>query len=58
MSLLRRIGSIKYRSSGTQSLSRRVEPGRMDRERGFIRCLVTLLDDNVFTCDIDVSGWA
>lgn len=56
MALLRRIGSIKQRSSGTQSLPRRVDPGRVERERGNVRCLVTLLDDNLFTCDIDVSG--
>ena len=28
----------------------------MQREKGMIRCQVTLLDDSVFTCDVDVSS--
>lgn len=27
----------------------------VQREKGMIRCQVTLLDDRVFTCDVDVS---
>ena len=27
----------------------------MQREKGMIRCQVTLLDESVFTCDMDVS---
>ena len=54
MSLLRRIGSIK-RSS--YSMPRRVEAHASgQRERGMIRCHITLLDDNVFTCDVHVSS--
>ena len=52
--MLRRTWSI--RRPQTYSLTRRVDAGTaMQREKGMIRCQVTLLDDSVFTCDIDVS---
>ena len=52
MALLRRIGSMK-RSS--YSLPRRMEANAAaPRERGTVRCHVTLLNDTVFTVDVDV----
>lgn len=36
-------------------VSRRPEPDNAERPKGMIRCHTTLLDDTVFTCDIDVS---
>ena len=52
--MLKRTWSI--RRPQTFSLTRRVDPGAaLQREKGMIRCQVTLLDENVFTCDVDVS---
>lgn len=52
--MLKRTWSIRRQQ--TYSLTRRVEPGAvMQREKGMIRCQVTLLDEDVFTCDMDVS---
>ena len=54
MSLLKRVGSLK-RSTNTYVVPRRAEPDNAERPKGMIRCHTTLLDDAVFTCDIDVS---
>ena len=52
--MLKRTWSI--RRPQTYNLTRRVEPGAaLQRDKGMIRCQVTLLDDSVFTCDVDVS---
>lgn len=52
--MLKRTWSIRRQQ--TYSLSRRVDPGTaLHRDKGMIRCQVALLDENVFTCDVDVS---
>jgi len=57
MALLKRMGSLRRSNrAGTYSLPRRVEAKGMERSRGMVRCHITLLDDTVFTCDIDVSN--
>ena len=56
MSLLKRVGSFRNRGHNTFVVPRKPEPDNAERPRGMIRCHVNLLDDTVFTCDIDVSS--
>ena len=55
MALLKRVSSLR-RSNHSFVVSRRPEhePDNAERPKGMIRCHTTLLDDTVFTCDIDV----
>lgn len=57
MSLLKRVSSLR-RSHNSYVVSRRPEPDNAERPKGMLRCHTTLLDDTVFTCDIDVSHLA
>lgn len=56
MALFKRMGSLRRsHRAGAYSLPRQVEAKGMERSKGMVRCHITLLDDTVFTCDIDVS---
>lgn len=50
--VLKRVSSLK-RTANVYHVPRRAEPDNAERPRGMVRCHVTLLDDTVFTCDID-----
>lgn len=54
MALLKRVSSLR-RSHNSYVVSRSPEPDNAERPKGMIRCHTTLLDDSIFTCDIDVS---
>ena len=51
--MLKRTWSIRRQPA--YSLTRRVDGASVQREKGMIRCQVTLLNDTVFVCDVDVS---
>ena len=53
MPFLKRGGS--FNRTNTYTVSRRADSDNAERPRGMIRCYVKLLDDTVFTCDVDVS---
>jgi len=55
MALLRRVGSLR-RSNSTYQAARKPGTDNAERPKGMFRCHVTLLDDTVFTCDVDVSS--